>query len=619
MNSSCTDRIGAQLTSGKAQVESRRSFLKLSAAAMATPLIARSIPAIAEGGNSGQSSPPTTPWAIELPTEITPIEPTTLDPAPTEAANTAAGEVPRAPHQRFNELGIAETYEMTAMERPDWVFNPAYPPQPVWGFQGNGIVSTPGPVCVGHYGRPMVVRFRNALPQDHQGFGSPEISVHLHNAHTASESDGFPADFFSPNKAGPTLGGPGQFKDHHYGNICAGFDEFQNGIGDLREALGTLFYHDHTMDFTGPNVYKGLMGFYLLFDEIDSGNERDPNPAALRLPSFPYDYPLAFSDKRFDQDGILTWNQVDPDGVLGDKITVNGIIEPFLRVAARKYRFRLLNGGPSRFYQFHLVDASNAEQTFTYIANDGNLLPAPLRNHTQVNLGVAERGDIVVDFSAYPLGTELFLVNRQEQTTTRRPDGVTSPGTRVLKFVVDRQPPEQDLSQVPDTLRELRPLDPAEIAAAPVRRWEFERRNGMWAVNGQFFDPTRTSARVRQGTAEVWELVNDHGGWVHPVHIHFEEGRIISKVVEDVEVPVPPHEQGRKDVYVLGENTILRVFLRFRDFVGKHPIHCHNMIHEDHAMMARWDIELDPSGPSPGTSPAAGPSSSGTPDTGGTP
>lgn len=95
------------------------------------------------------------------------------------------------------------------MERPAPVFKPAYPPPPLWGFRGDREVTAPGPVRVGHYGRPMVVRFRNELPQDHQGFGSAENSVHLHNGHTASESDGFPADFISPVKTGPTLGGPG--------------------------------------------------------------------------------------------------------------------------------------------------------------------------------------------------------------------------------------------------------------------------------------------------------------------------------------------------------------------------------------------------------------------------
>jgi hypothetical protein len=254
-------------------------------------------------------SPPTTPWLEELPTAITPLQPVTspLDPAPTITANTLGGEAGRAEHQRFVELthpdvaGTPELYQMIAKENPSWVFNPAYPAQPIWGYAGpTGDATTPGPTIFGHYGHSVICRIHNELPEDHVGFGTPEITTHLHNLHTPSESDGFPGDFYSASKAGPTLAAPGQFKDHFYPNIYAGIDTF-GGIGDSREALGTLWYHDHTMDFTAPNVYRGLAGFYLIFDQLDSGNEHpDPaNPGALRLPSHPYDYPIILQDKRF--------------------------------------------------------------------------------------------------------------------------------------------------------------------------------------------------------------------------------------------------------------------------------------------------------------------------------
>ncbi len=611
MNRSFPSRRSRRYERGIA-VDSRRAFLKLGAAAVTLPLLGSSARLL--GGDDDEPdegefippvippSPPTIPWTLELPEQLIPLSAVVLDPAPSEQANTAAGEAGRDAHQRWNELPFALTYELTARENPQWLFNEAYPRQPIWGYQGAGTeVTTPGPLIFARYGVPIVVRIHNQLPADHQGFGTPEISTHLHNSHTGSESDGFPGDFYSATKAGPTLASPGEFMDHFYGNIYAGFDEFQNGIGDPREALGTLFYHDHTMDFTAPNLYKGLLGPYLLFDDIDSGDEHDPSPAALRLPSHPYDYPLDFGDKRFAPDGILYWDQVSPEGVLGDKIIVNGIIEPVLRVAARKYRFRLLNSGPSRFYEFYLVDGRDREQLFTYIANDGNLLPAPLRDQDRVRLGVAERGDIVVDFSTYPLGTELYLVNRltHRDEDTRQPKDVREPGVRVLKLIVDRMPPEADVSQVPDKLRDLRPLTPEEIAAAPIRTWVFDRDKGLWSINERFFDPNEVHARIRQGSAEVWELVNPEDGWDHPLHIHFEEGRIISKTVLGQSIPVPPHEQGRKDVYVIGEDMTVRVFLRFRDFLGKYPVHCHNLIHEDHAMMARFDIEADTSGPSP--------------------
>jgi FtsP/CotA-like multicopper oxidase with cupredoxin domain len=528
-------------------------------------------------------SPATTPWVEDLP--ICPPK------QPVEALTPEAHGFPgeyecgRVNHQAWRAFPPQKFYEIHVKEGLH-SFHPQYPVHNIWGYDG----ITPGPVFHNRYGTPCLVRIYNDLPANVQGPGSPEISTHLHNLHSPSESDGFPGDYYSATRNGPTLTAPGVFKDHHYINMYAGLDEF-GGIGDSREALGTLWYHDHRLDFTTPNVLKGLAGFYLLFDDLDSGDEKDPNPAALRLPSGEYDIPLIFGDRRFDTGGNLYWDQLSPEGVLGDKVLVNGKIEPVLRVARRKYRFRLLDGGPTRWYEFYLVNAGNVVQTFTYIANDGNLLPAPLLNQTKVKLGVAERGDIVVDFSRYPIGTELYVVNRLRQDSTRGPKDVKAPGTRLMKIIVDRNPPEPDVSRVPSALRPLRPLDPAEIAAAPVRRFEFTRKNGLWMINDQLADVNSPRLTINKGAGEIWELVNSSGGWSHPVHIHFEEGRILSRTVNGISVPVPAHERGRKDVYPLDKDSSMRLFMRFRDFAGKYVMHCHNTVHEDHAMMLRWDIE----------------------------
>lgn len=588
-----------------AESTGRRAFLKGSAASVAAPLVITARRTEAQAGGAFPASPPTTPWVEELPAQIDPLQPSSaLTPAPAYYAQSALGECGRADHERYAELCVNPAfYELRARENPSWVFNPAYPPQPVWGFAGNTqgaswdgnpaslATTAPGPTILARYGQPIVVRIYNELPQNHVGFGSPEISTHLHNAHNPSESDGFPGDFFSPLKSGPTLGGPGQWRDHFWPNVYAGVDEF-GGIGDQREALGTLFYHDHTMDFTAPNVVKGMAGFYLLFDHIDSGNERDPRRSALRLPSHPYDYPLMFSDKRFDANGVLFYDQFDPEGVLGDKVVVNGKIEPVLRVARRKYRLRLLNGGPARFYRLSLADAAGILKPFIYIANDGNLLTAPLPGLTHVDIGPAERADIVFDFAPYPLGTELYIVNRRVQNSTRRYGGVSGAGTQVLKIIVDRDPPEEDLSQVPSRLRGMRPINQDEVANAPVRRFDFDRSKGQWTINGELFDLFRARATLRLGQAEVWEFISNNDGWVHPIHMHMEEGRLLSKRVKGRNVAIPAWERGRKDVFVVpeGPDTMLRVLVRFRDFTGKYPLHCHNLVHEDHAMMLRFDV-----------------------------
>ena len=541
------------------------------------------------GGGGLPASPTTTPFIQPLPVYQAKQPVTALSPAPQVVADMAGGECGRPNHQRWADFAPNTQifYEMHVKEATH-SFHPQLPPQKVWGYDG----ILPGPTFVARYGEPIMVRIFNELPANSIGFGSPEISTHLHNLHDGSESDGFTGDYYSKTKFGPTMTGPGAYKDHHYVNCYAGYDAVHQTEGDPREALGTLWYHDHRLDFTGPNVYKGLAGFYLLFDELDSGDENDPNPAALRLPSGvgKYDIPLIFQDKVFDQNGFLFFNQFEADGILGDKFCVNGKIQPYFNVERRKYRFRLLDGGPSRFYEFYLTH-NGVDQAFTYISNDGNLLPAPL-TMTKVRLGVAERADIVVDFSKYPKGAKLYIVNKLDQPNGRGPSGtILNPGTQILEFRVGDLPAVPDNSRIPAlataakpvTMRELPPVNLAEVVT--TRHWEFARGNSGWTVNSKLFDVLTASAQPKRNTAEIWVLKGG-GNWSHPVHIHFEEGRILSRNG----APPAPHERGRKDVYVLGPGDEVRVFLRFRDFEGKYMMHCHNLTHEDHAMMIRWDI-----------------------------
>jgi FtsP/CotA-like multicopper oxidase with cupredoxin domain len=94
------------------------------------------------------------------------------------------------------------------------------------------------------------------------------------------------------------------------------------------------------------------------------------------------------------------------------------------------------------------------------------------------------------------------------------------------------------------------------------------------------------------GTREVWTLKNGGGGWDHPIHIHFEEGQILAR--DGRADLVPAWERGRKDVYRLRPGGSVTVTLQFRDFAGTFMEHCHNTVHEDNAMLLRWDI--DPEG-----------------------
>ncbi len=99
----------------------------------------------------------------------------------------------------------------------------------------------------------------------------------------------------------------------------------------------------------------------------------------------------------------------------------------------------------------------------------------------------------------------------------------------------------------------------------------------------------RISAAPRYGTREVWHLVNDGGGWDHPIHIHFEEGRILAR--NGSASRVPAWERGRKDVYRLRPGGTVTLTMQFRDWGGMFMEHCHNTTHEDNAMLLRWEID----------------------------
>lgn len=570
---------------------SRRTTLRLGAATAAAALATRQATNPAQAKDP-PAPPRTTPFVVPLTVYTAKLPISSLSPPPSQTPNLAGGECGRPALQRLSDWPPQKYYTLNVMQAAH-SFHPELPVQPIWGYDG----LLPGPTFVARYNEPIVVRIINNLPQSAVGYGSPEITTHLHNLHCGSESDGFAGDYYSATRFGPTMTAPGPYKDHFYPNCYAGYDDprYHDSDGDQREALGTLWYHDHRVDFTAPNAYKGLSGFYLLFDALDSGNEIDPNPLALRLPSGvgKYDIPLIFHDKFFDSSGYMTFDQFATKGILGNKFCVNGKVQPFFKVERRKYRFRMLDGGPSRFYEFYLTDSAGVNQDFAYIANDGNLLPKPLTMN-KVALGPAERGDIVVDFSRFPLGSKLFLVNRLIQIDGRGPEGplintrdangsLVNAGLQIMRFDIDSNPPVPDASQVPSTLRELPPIDLTEVKAN--RRFEFDKENEVWTVNGKIFDPEKATVEVKRGTAEIWTL-KGKGSWHHPVHIHFEEGRILSRNG----IPPPPHENGRKDVYVLKPDEEVRVFLRFRDFLGKYMMHCHNLVHEDHAMMIRWDI-----------------------------
>jgi FtsP/CotA-like multicopper oxidase with cupredoxin domain len=582
-------------------------------------------------GNQTQS-PVTTPFLDPLVVMPLTQKVRSLTPTPTLNPNVGAGEVRaaafQAPGISLSRFPVVPSVLYNINQRQFTVRQTAdtrLPAQTIWGFDDGTGPRSPGPTYQAFYGTPQLTRNINSLPATTQsnntGFGMPQVSTHLHNAHNPSESDGNPCDFYPS----------GNFCDQYYPNVLAGFNSTNEPNGDINESLSTLWYHDHRVDFTSQNTYKGLAGFYCLFNGSDTGNEG----TGFHLPSFPqYDIPLAFADKVYDpESGELVFDLFNLDGILGDKFLVNGKIQPFFQVSPRRYRFRLLDTGPSRFYEFFLTNLANLNQTIPYwlIGTDGNLIPNPIQIQS-VRIGPAERVDVIIDFTNFA-GQTIYLENRLNQVSGQGPVAVdsqffpqnstntecaalgvpvTTPsgaqntnailnagqGNLLLQFQVTG-PKVPDNSVNPATNPTFYSLPSTNVDPRIVRTFKFDRLNGQWSINGQFMDCGYANGgtggestevfrfTVQQNSVEQWLLTNLSGDWTHPIHIHLEEHQILSR---NRVAPTVPADMGRKDVTQLHPNERVQLFFRFRDWLGKYPIHCHNVVHEDHAMMALWHV-----------------------------
>jgi spore coat protein A len=459
--------------------------------------------------------------------------------------------------------GAVDHYEI--VQRPATAEILAGVATPVWTYGG----TFPGPTLMTRRGRPVVVRHRNELPV-------PTV-VHLHGGHTPAADDGYPTDLVEP------VGGPVHGHQHHpSGSAMGGPDpaaRVTTGTRDYRypsdQRAATLWYHDHRMDFTGPSVWRGLAGFHLVTDDEEQ---------ALPLPRGDRDLPLMIADRSFAADGSLAYPSLDPSltmqagveaayvaGVLGDVVTVNGVAWPFAEVDPLRYRLRLLNASNARRYRLALDPPPPGGGGLVQIGTDGGLLHRPLA-HDRIEIAPAQRFDVVVDFARYPPGSRVTLVNELGSATTRP----------VLQLRVGSRRRADD-SAVPAVLTE-EVLPPASQSPL-VRTFHFARgdvgaRSG-WLINGQPFDPTTSIASPVLGAAEIWRFTSD---FHHPVHLHLAHFRVLTRGLGGP----GPYDHGWKDTIDLRPAEEVSVAVRFTDHAGRYLLHCHNLEHEDMAMMATF-------------------------------
>lgn len=451
----------------------------------------------------------------------------------------------------------------------------------------------PGPTIEALQGVPLQVTWDNHLPDRHilpwdptvptaipRGGGVP-TAVHLHGGVHPPQSDGHAYAWFTAGfrERGPAWTTP----TYAYPNV--------------QSPGGALWYHDHALGLTRANLLAGLLGAYVV-----------RNPAAeapLGLPrGDAFDRVLVLADRSFYADGSLYMNRTgDNPGVhpqwqpeyFGEAVTVNGKAWPFLRVARRRYRFRVINASNARFFNLSLSASSDGLSLslipLHVVGSDTSYLPRPVAV-THLLVAAAEAFDVVVDFSECAV-PEAELVNTAPYPY---PDG-DAPNHlngKVMKFVVEpaRVRDDDDDSRVPARL-----LDYVKVAEEDAARrryivlYEYEdEATGdptHLYINGKRLEDPATET-PRPGSTEVWEVINltqDN----HPLHLHLatfqavrareldglEEFKHCMERLNDAvrcdvgrhavgeEVAVPEHERTWKNVVKIAPGFMTTVVVKF--------------------------------------------------------
>jgi FtsP/CotA-like multicopper oxidase with cupredoxin domain len=451
-------------------------------------------------------------------------------------------------------------------------------PTGVWQFQGRVIKgdrsslinlerSYLGPIIRTRTGQSVRIRFYNNI--------NDKTIVHWHGLHVPADMDGHPRLAISGGET------------YVY--------EFE-----VHNRAGTYWYHPHPHGMTGPQVYGGLAGLFLVSDDEEK---------AAGLPDGEYDIPLVIQDRAFDNRNQLIYlsghRMEQMTGFLGDWILVNGYPDFILPAATRAYRLRLLNGSNSRIYKLAWQDGS----PLTVIGTDGGLLERPVQRD-YVMLGPGERLELWVDFSRYSVGSETALVSLPfdggmlgggRGGRGMMASGASLPnggGFPIFKVRVNRR--EETPHTLPKQLSTIKRDRAAEaVNADQPKKFYLEMRHMNWTINGRIFsmDTVANEEKVRMNSLEVWEFVNEGGGMgmmggmdmPHPLHLHGKQFQVLKRqgVLHHGYV-----DDGWKDTVLVMPGERIRILVRFGDYPGLFLYHCHNLEHEDMGMMRNYLIEV---------------------------
>lgn len=437
-----------------------------------------------------------------------------------------------------------------------------------------------GPLIRVKQGQKIRIRFKNQLPR--------ESVIHWHGLHIPPEMDGHPMYAIENGE------------QYIY--------EFE-----VNNRPGTYWFHPHPDKITGPQVYQGLAGLFIVEGE-DAG-----------LPSGEYDIPLIIQDRTFDDNNQLIYLQNNRmgqmQGFLGNQIMINGSAERTMEVAKSVYRFRVLNGSNSRIYKLAWDDGTEV----TVIGADGGLLEKPVKK-PYLMLAPGQRAEIWKDFSSVrnsgeirlqslafndgtSMGTGGGMMGRGMMGGMMQPDGVKNGiAFNLARFKITGT--ESNGETLLPSFSPIEKISPADaVNSNSPRQFNFYNQRMQWVINGETFGMTEVADRekVKLNTTEVWEFVNGDDGrgmgmmqdmmrMPHPVHLHGLQFQIVNRDVSGMDRAVWETvkngfmDDGWQDTFLLMPGMKVKIIMKFENFKGIYVYHCHNLEHEDMGMMRNYEV-----------------------------
>ena len=469
---------------------------------------------------------------------------------------------------------VAPDVELALTAAPDDVNVLPGTPTRVWRFTAQ-LVAGPadtlqqlpgsylGPVIRLRRGQRVRIRFTNRLAED--------SIVHWHGLDVPEAADGHP-------------------------RLAIGAGRAYVYDFEVTNRAGTYWYHTHPHMRTGPQVYQGLAGLLLV---------RDPEEDALALPSGAAELYCVLQDRRFDAKNQFVYQGGMMDmmnGVLGDRLLVNGRPSPTTEVDAGWHRIRILNGSNARIYNL----AWSRDIPMIVIGGDGGLLEHAVRQRT-VTLAPGQRADLLLDLTGDESGSELHLESLPFPEAEAGGVGMmrmmgggaaSLPNGARLRLLTLRTRDRRGVAfRLPERLSSFDASWSSRLDA-PVRRVPLSFQRMQWFLGGRTFDmdDVAPDETVSAGSTHQWEFVNLANGMgmemAHPIHLHGRQFRVVSRTGGrgGSALRAGIVDAGWRDTVLVLPGETVRVQVTFTRHPGVYLYHCHILEHEDMGMMRNFRV-----------------------------